>query len=101
MDRTERIRTMETTLREAEAAAAKLQEALDQYADLWPRVVKLYAYYGSKTWFADRRADEKGKLPADLPRGVLGEDEVYDLMGENREILGSMLALSADMVWER
>lgn len=97
MNRIERIRKMEGILREACAAADRLQEALEQYDALRKKVGELYAYYGSKTWFADRAADEAGKLPADLPRGVLGEDEVYDLISGEKMLLISMLTLAADM----
>lgn len=98
MDRIERIRTMETTLREGVAAAEKLREALEGYAALQGRLRKLYAYYGGRNWYEDRAADEAGKLPADLPRGVLGEDEVFDLISEKQELLRIMLELAADMV---
>ena len=38
----------------------------------------------------DFEADEEGKLPADLKRGVLSEDAVYDLITEHRELMAGM-----------
>lgn len=32
-------------------------------------------------------ADERGEIPADLERGVLSEDGLYDLLGEVDRIL--------------
>ena len=34
--------------------------------------------------------DEAGKLPADLKRGVLSEDAVYDLLTEHRDLMARM-----------
>lgn len=33
-------------------------------------------------WRADFEADEEGELPADLPRGVLSEDGIYNVLTE-------------------
>ena len=41
----------------------------------------------------DYEADEAGKLPAELKRGVLSEDTVYDLITEYRDLGGRMLRL--------
>ena len=38
----------------------------------------------------DFEADEEGRIPADLKRGVLSEDAVYDLMTEHRELMTRM-----------
>ena len=40
----------------------------------------LEQYYTSGEWLADLEADEAGALPADLKRGVLSEDGVFDLL---------------------
>ena len=39
-------------------------------------------YYRSPLWRADFEADETGELPADLPRGVLSEDGIYNALEE-------------------
>ncbi len=41
---------------------------------------ELCAYYEGGRWLKDYELDEKGLLPADLKRGVLSEDGVYDLI---------------------
>ena len=43
-----------------------------------------------------QKSKRTGKLPADLKRGVLSEDAVYDLMTEHRELLVRMLRLVTD-----
>ena len=41
---------------------------------------ELSAYYSSPLWMQDLDADQAGKLPPDLKRGVLSEDAVYNLL---------------------
>ncbi len=66
--------------------AAKLLQAKGrseaQNARLAGLVRELDVYYGSKEWREDLNADEAGLLPADLKRGVLSEDGIYDLLTE-------------------
>jgi len=66
---------MEQILDEATATANTLSELL-------PRLEELFAYYESRQWLADYEADEAGLLPADLKRGVLSQDGVYNLLAE-------------------
>ena len=47
----------------------------------------LKGYMESGRWLKDYEADEKGKLPADLKRGVLSEDGLYDLLDDVRSLL--------------
>ena len=39
-------------------------------------------YYTSGEWLEDYEADERGELPADLKRGVLSQDALYDLLSD-------------------
>lgn len=93
MEQIERIREMERCLDASERAIRELSEALSAFEEVQPRYRKLSDYYGSDLWMKDFEADEAGKLPRDLKRGVLSEDAVYDLITENRELLVRMLKL--------
>ncbi len=42
----------------------------------------LDAYYRSPLWLEDFEADEAGLFPDGMPRGVLSEDGIYNLMAE-------------------
>lgn len=46
----------------------------------------LETYYHSRLWRSDYEADEAGKFPADLPRGVLSEDAVYNVLEAYAEL---------------
>lgn len=89
----ERIQEMETILQEAKPVLARLDDALEDYSALRERLRTLARYYGSADWRADFAMDEAGLLPKDLRRGVLSEDEVYDLLAEEEEIRGRMRTL--------
>ena len=80
MTRIERITHMENLLDKSTEVIARLEQALEDFAALQPDVAELEAYYTSPQWRKDFEADETGKLPKDLKRGVLSEDGIYDLL---------------------
>ena len=82
MTRVERISYYEDILDRGEAAVKSLNEALEEFERLEPELKKLEKYYTGGQWRKDFESDEAGKLPADLKRGVLSEDAVYDLLTE-------------------
>ena len=45
----------------------------------------LMEYYTYGQWLKDYELDERGYLPADLKRGVLSEDGVYNLLDDIRQ----------------
>ena len=84
--RIERIETMERALDAVNAAAEGLESALARWEAALPELEKLGAYYGSPQWRRDYAADDTGKLPPELKRGVLSEDGLYDLLERAREL---------------
>lgn len=42
----------------------------------------LKEYFESGLWLSDYEADERGELPAELKRGVLSEDGLYNLLND-------------------
>ena len=91
MTRIERITEMERCRDASRAAVDRLAEAFDAYEAVQKDYIKLSEYYGSAKWNDDYDADAAGKLPAGLKRGVLSEDEVYDLITDNHELAVRML----------
>ena len=43
---------------------------------------ELRDYYTGGQWLEDYEAEERGELPADLKRGVLSQDGLWNLMEE-------------------
>ena len=89
-----RIQEMERRLEEATAAVEQMEEALGRYEVAQEAVERLASYMESEEWRRDFADDEKGLLPADLKRGVLSEDGIWNLLDNNRELATRMRELS-------
>ena len=80
----ERIKWMEQRFNNA-LAAIKDESAASLKA-IKEDVAELSKYYGSELWKLDYAADEAGKLPPDLKRGVLSEDGIWNLLFDYGDI---------------
>lgn len=96
MNRADRISSMEKIMEEMQGRVSQLRSSLDSFSEGQKRYARLIDYYGSSQWMKDYEADEAGKLPADLKRGVLSEDGVYDLILEYKELLLDLLAAAEE-----
>ena len=86
MKRIERIEHYEALLDQVTEANRRLEEALEGFRQAEAASAELGRYYGSREWKRDLAADEAGKLPPSLKRGVLSEDGAYDALEENRRL---------------
>ena len=93
MTQIERIQHMESILDDVSNGLAQMSAAVDRYHEILPKIRELSAYYGSANWIQDFDDDQEGKLPADLKRGVLSEDAVYDVLIDHRDMLRQLLDL--------
>ena len=87
MEQEERITQMEQRMERAAAAVMSLSAALDRYEEVLEDISALEAYYDSEAWKQDFADDEAGKFPADLRRGVLSEDGIWNLLTDARELV--------------
>ena len=81
-----RIRLMERHLGRVTAAVKRLEGALDRWEAVQDAIAALDEYYGSDLWRQDFADDEAGLLPADLKRGVLSEDGIWNLLSDVRDL---------------
>ena len=81
-----RIRKMERRLNRASAAVKRLEAALDKWEAVQEDIAALEEYYDSDLWKQDFADDEAGLLPANLKRGVLSEDAVWNLLTACKEL---------------
>ena len=86
MEQIERIARMEQQLEVASRAVKGLATALDDYEAAQEALRELEAYYGSEEWKQDFAADEAGRLPKEMKRGVLSEDAVWNLLEERGKV---------------
>ena len=96
MGQIDRIKKMEAALNEATAAVEAFAAALERFSAAQAEIRELDAYLGSDEWLLDREADEAGRLPEELRRGVLSEDGIYNVLMENRANMKEALALAAE-----
>ena len=73
----ERVAYYEQIFDELRAAAG---EEIPFTDEMKSKLALLEEYYTSGEWRADYEADEAGLFPADLKRGVLSQDGVFDLL---------------------
>ena len=85
-EQTTRIRLMERNLVRASAAVKRLETALDKWEAAQEAINALSEYYDSDVWRQDLADDEAGRLPADLKRGVLSEDGIWNLLAGSKEL---------------
>ena len=86
MTQNERIIRMEALFDKSEEVIHRLETALEDFVALQPDITKLEAYYTSPQWRKDFDADEAGKLPKDLKRGVLSEDGLWNLLEDYKRL---------------
>lgn len=59
-----------------------LKERIERIKKMEHYYEALKEYYESGLWLSDYEADERGELPADLKRGVLSQDGLYNLLND-------------------
>ena len=82
-----RVSLMEDRYDEVTRVMAALEEAIDEYEDFKSELDALKDYMESGDWKKDFEADEAGQIPAEIKRGVLTEDALYDLLNDSDKIL--------------
>ncbi len=85
-ERIRRVEEMEARMDRVLAAAQALEQARESWEAARRDLESLRTYYDSPLWREDFEADEAGKLPAGLKRGVLSEDGLWDLLERAREL---------------
>ena len=81
---------MERGYDKAAAAVFALETAIEDFEAALPALRQLADYQESGAWLRDYAADEAGRLPADLTRGVLSEDGLYDLLRRADALCGRL-----------
>ena len=93
-----RIKKMEDDFNLVNEVVRSLDEALADYEAVQRRISRLTEYQESGRWLKDFEADERGELPSfmDLPRGVLSEDGLDNLLRDVHDLHSRMQALKAE-----
>lgn len=79
-------------------ALEKLNKSLDEIENLTSKYESLVEYYYSDQRDSDLESDNKGEIPASLKRGVLSEDDIYNMMIEHHQTSIRMLEIATKML---
>ena len=94
-DQIERITYYEGLLTKA---TGMLDDESADKKELSKIIDELESYYTSDLWKKDFAADEEGKLPADLKRGVLSEDGISNVLDRFKELSAGAKATESTKV---
>ena len=86
MKRIDRISHMEALMDKSVEVIARLEQAIEDFDAIQPDIAELETYYTSSQWRKDFEADEAGKLPKDLKRGVLSEDGIWNVLEDYKRL---------------
>lgn len=75
-----------------------LSKALEEFEDHQEELNKLEKYYYSEEFMKDYEASNKGEIPDDIIQGILTEDAIYDLLGDNYFMAKDLLNLANDII---
>ena len=94
MSEYQHIQKMEEIMVEHETMLKKLEEALQAFENTQHDYKELLDYYYSEQRFLDLQADENHLLPAELQRGVLSEDGIYNLSMDTQNMAIHMMEVA-------
>ena len=89
MEQIERIKYMEQLYDYVYSAVYSSSPDFSKLKSLQSKIDELSDYYTNGLWLNDYTADEKGMLPANLKRGVLSQDGLYNLLQDTDALLKS------------
>ena len=99
MDKIERIKENSARFRDLKQAVEKAQVAVDALFDQLENIGALDEYLASGDWLADFEADERGEIGPSVPRDVLSEDGLYNLLDDIHTLRDDMSAFAGSIVY--
>ena len=79
----------------------KLADVLKDFRDHQKELEKLEKYYYSEDFMRDYDASNKGEIPSEINQGILTEDAIYDLLGDNYYMAREMLDLANYIIQDK
>lgn len=89
----ERVRAMEEDFNAVRDSMNEMEVAISRFESVQERIEHLSNYLENGQFLKDFEADERGELPTDMPRGVLSEDALYDLLEDVTEMRSRLNSL--------
>ncbi|MDO5021835.1 MAG: DUF4298 domain-containing protein [Eubacteriales bacterium] len=96
--RIQQIEEMEKILDEHSLVIERFRAALQEFKASQKNYEKLKNYYINGEYLSDMDAYSRGELPKGLKCGVLSEDAVYNLLGDNYTSAIEMLETATEII---
>lgn len=101
MEDIEKIEKLTKIFEERQEAIASLNKHLDDFESRLEDMNELEDYYYSKDFQEDYDKSNKGVFPEDLDQTILGEDSIYDLLGDEYYLSLRLLDLANKLIQPR
>ncbi|MDY5588724.1 MAG: DUF4298 domain-containing protein [Arcanobacterium sp.] len=92
-DTLKRIEQMENKMNQVSSYTKMLESMLDSFSAMEQTVEELWNYYENGEWMADYKLDEAGEVPESMPRGILSEDGLYNVLGDFQDVRERLINL--------
>ena len=99
MHKIERIKENSARFRDLKEAVEKAQLAVDALFEQLENIGTLDEYLAGGGWLEDFEADERGEIGPDVPRDVLSEDGLYNLLDDLHALRDDMSAFAGAIVY--
>lgn len=88
-----RVARNSSRFKDVEDAVKQAEMGVDMILDQWDNICILNDYMDSGEWQADFEADERGEISKLIPRGVLSEDGLYNILYRLQDVLAQMATI--------
>lgn len=92
------IRDLTKIYEDHEKLVENLNKELEKFRAHQDELKKLEEYYYSENFMKDHDASNKGEIPSEINQGILTEDAIYDLLGDNYFAAKEMLDIANDII---
>ena len=89
----ERVRSMEEDFKMVRDIMNEMEEAVSRFESVQEHIEHLSSYLEDGQFLKDFEADDRGELPKDMPRGVLSEDALFELLEDVSEMRSRLKTL--------
>lgn len=100
MEKYKKVMEMETILDHHDQLLQNLNQVLDEFEKSQKEYQKLRRYYHSEEFLQDVKRADNGEIPPSVKCGVLSEDAVFDLIGDNLQTAIRMLETATKIIKE-
>lgn len=100
MEKYQHIIQMEEILDKHTEILEKLNKVLNEFVENQAEYNKVKEYYISEQFREDLDKSNRGEFPKDLKCGVLSEDAIFDMIGDNYQTAIYMLEVATKVIKE-